>query len=42
MEEIFLGLTVVMVSYYYFNMRGKNRCIMMNPKCSGLKCIKKQ
>jgi hypothetical protein len=39
MEEILLGITLVFLIYYYFNIFEQSKCIVMNPSCLGINCI---
>jgi hypothetical protein len=40
MKEELVAFAIIGLAYYYFNIRGNNRCIIMNPICDDTKCIK--
>ena len=40
MKEIVYAILLLGIAHYYFNIRGLNKCITMNPVCTGIKCIK--
>ena len=39
MKHILLSLLALYVIYYYIT-KYSNKCIVLNPVCSGIKCIK--
>lgn len=42
MKEIVIAGVLIGIAHWYFNIRSKNKCIVLNPKCSGIKCIKQK
>lgn len=40
MKKILVILVILCVLHWYFNIRGKTRCITIVPECSDIDCIK--
>lgn len=40
MKDILVIIILLLGIYWYFNIRGKSRCITIVPECSDIQCIK--
>lgn len=40
MKDFIVILVILSVIHWYFNIRGKTRCITVVPECNGIDCIK--
>ena len=40
MKEFIVILIILFIIHWYFNIRGKYRCITIIPECDGVDCIK--
>ena len=41
-KDLIYGLVILAVLYWYFNIRGLKKCITLNPKCDGVKCVRQK
>jgi hypothetical protein len=42
MQEYLLALLITGLLYWYFNIYNKNKCIIIDRNCDGMKCIKQK
>jgi len=42
MKEMIMVIILLGVLHWYFNIRGKTRCIPITPECDGVNCIKQE
>jgi hypothetical protein len=40
MKEILFTLILLIILYWYFNIRGKNKCVIVLEECDDIKCHK--
>jgi hypothetical protein len=38
MENIFI-IVILVILYWYFNVRGLSKCIIINPHCDDIRCV---
>lgn len=38
-DSIIVGVAITGLAYWYFNVRGKTKCIIMNKKCNETRCV---
>lgn len=39
-KDLIVAVLIILIFYWYFNIRGINNCIMCNTECSDAKCIR--
>lgn len=40
MKNFLVILVILCVLYWYFNIRGKTRCITVVPECNDIECVR--
>ena len=40
MKDILVIIVLLFVIHWYFNIRGKSRCITIVPECTNIDCVK--
>jgi len=38
-NPILIGMAISGLAYWYFNIKGPNKCIILDKKCVGAKCV---
>lgn len=40
MKDFLILLLILAILYWYFNIRGKSKCLIIVPECDGIDCVK--